>query len=101
MNVDGQNYRTIWLSGDGTTVQVIDQRRLPHEFITTQLRTVEDAVDAIANMTVRGAPLIGATAAFGVALRLRADPTDEGLRSPVTRLTDSPPPPANLPWPAP
>ena len=47
MNVDGQNYRTIWLSSDGATVQVIDQRRLPHEFITTELRTVDDAVDAI------------------------------------------------------
>ena len=98
MKVDGQNYRTIWLSDDGVTVQVIDQRRLPHEFITTQLRTVDDAVDAIANMTVRGAPLIGATAAFGVALGLRANPSDEGLRSAVTRLIDSRPTAVNLAW---
>ena len=98
MNVDGQNYRTIWLSSDGATVQVIDQRRLPHEFITTQLRTVDDAVDAIANMTVRGAPLIGATAAFGVALGLRADPSDDGLRNAVARLIDSRPTAVNLAW---
>jgi methylthioribose-1-phosphate isomerase len=98
MNVDGHNYRTIWLSSDGATVQVIDQRRLPHEFITTQLRTVDDAVDAIANMTVRGAPLIGATAAFGVALGLRADPSDAGLHDAVTRLIASRPTAVNLAW---
>ncbi len=98
MNVDGQHYRTIWLSEDGVTVEVIDQRRLPHEFITTQLRTVEDAVDAIANMTVRGAPLIGATAAFGVALGLRADPSADGLLNAVTRLIASRPTAVNLAW---
>jgi methylthioribose-1-phosphate isomerase len=98
MKVDGHNYRTIWLSDDHSTVQVIDQRRLPHEFITTSLRTVDDAVDAITNMTVRGAPLIGATAAFGVALGLRANPSDEGLRSAVMRLIDSRPTAVNLAW---
>src|SRR5665213_505572 len=98
MNVDGHHYRTIWLSDDRATVQVIDQRRLPHEFITRQLRTVNDAVEAIANMTVRGAPLIGATAAFGVALGLRADPSDRGLQSAVTALINSRPTAVNLAW---
>jgi methylthioribose-1-phosphate isomerase len=98
MNVDGQNYRTIWLSEDHATVQVIDQRRLPHEFTTRQLRTVNDAVEAIANMTVRGAPLIGATAAFGVALGLRADPSDQGLQRAITALVNSRPTAVNLAW---
>ncbi len=98
MNVDGRHYRTIWLSDDGATVQVIDQRRLPHEFITLPLRTLDDAVCAIANMTVRGAPLIGATAAFGVALGLRADPSDQGLKQALTRLIASRPTAVNLAW---
>jgi methylthioribose-1-phosphate isomerase len=98
MNVDGHPYRTIWLSEDHVTVQVIDQRRLPHEFSTRQLHTVNDAVAAIANMTVRGAPLIGATAAFGVALGLRADPSDDGLQRAVTALVNSRPTAVNLAW---
>jgi methylthioribose-1-phosphate isomerase len=98
MNVDGQSYRTIWLGHDGVTVCVIDQRRLPHEFITTQLRTLDEAVLAITDMTVRGAPLIGATAAFGVALGLRTDPSDRGLASAVARLIASRPTAVNLAW---
>jgi len=98
MNVDGQPYRTIWLSDDGAAVCVIDQRRLPHQFVTAQLRTLDDAVMAIDDMTVRGAPLIGATAAFGVALGLRADPSDAGLARAVTRLIGSRPTAVNLAW---
>ena len=98
MNVDGQPYRTIWLSDDGAAVCVIDQRRLPHEFVTAQLRTLDEAVVAISDMTVRGAPLIGATAAFGVALGLRADPSDAGLAGAVSRLIGSRPTAVNLAW---
>jgi len=98
MNVDGRPCRTIWPGDDGVTVCVIDQRRLPHEFVTRRLRTLDEAVFAIADMMVRGAPLIGATAAFGVALGLRADPSDEGLRHAVTRLVASRPTAVNLAW---
>ena len=67
MKVDGRPYRSIWLDQDGLAVVVIDQTRLPHSFGTRRLNTVEDAADAIRTMVVRGAPLIGATAAYGLA----------------------------------
>jgi methylthioribose-1-phosphate isomerase len=68
MKVDGKDIRTIWLDRDETTVKIIDQRRLPHEFIIVDLNTVDDVITAIKDMYVRGAPLIGVTAAYGVFL---------------------------------
>ena len=68
MKVNGRHYRTIWLEPDGCSVSVIDHRRLPFEFVVLELKTVTDAARAIQNMTVRGAPLIGATAGFGMYL---------------------------------
>ena len=79
MNVDGKPYRTIWPGADGCTVEIIDHTRLPHEFVTVVLRTVDDAVHAIGSMQVRGAPLIGVTAAYGVCLALGVDESDEAL----------------------
>ena len=73
MKVDGRHIRSIWLEPDGYTVSAIDQRRLPHHFVVAQLATCDAAADAIGSMLVRGAPLIGATAAFGMALAMRAD----------------------------
>ena len=70
MNVNGEPYRTIWLADDGHAVEIIDQTRLPHEFITVRLETMNDVATAIADMWVRGAPLIGATAAYGMALAM-------------------------------
>lgn len=61
MKINGQSYRTIWPSADGTAVEIIDQTKLPHLFETVTLRTLEDAAHAISDMLVRGAPLIGAT----------------------------------------
>jgi methylthioribose-1-phosphate isomerase len=98
MNVDGHPYRTIWLSDDGLSVQVIDQRRLPHEFVTLQLRTLAEAVFAISDMAVRGAPLIGAAAAFGVALSLREDASNAGLEAAVAQLIACRPTAVNLAW---
>ena len=66
MKVDGKPYRTIWPGADGTTVQVIDQTLLPHAFVVRDLTTMEDAEHAIRSMIVRGAPLIGATAGYGM-----------------------------------
>ncbi|MDJ0969084.1 MAG: S-methyl-5-thioribose-1-phosphate isomerase, partial [Kiloniellales bacterium] len=79
MKVAGQHYRTIWVAEDGWTVEVIDQTKLPHVFEVLPLKTCEDAARAIETMVVRGAPLIGATAAYGMALALREDASDDGL----------------------
>ena len=86
MRIDGQLYRSIWLDEDGCTVVVIDQTRLPHKFGTRRLVTVEDAAHAISTMVVRGAPLIGATAAYGVALALSEDPSDANLENAIMLL---------------
>ena len=91
MNVGGRAYRTIWRGRDGRTVEIIDQTRLPHEFATVALRTVDDAVHAIRSMQVRGAPLIGVTAAYGVCLALCVDESDEGLNGSVRRPVGLPP----------
>ena len=74
MKIDGQPYRTIWLGADGTTVQVIDQTLLPHRVRHPRLATLEDAERAIRTMIVRGAPLIGAAAAYGMALAMAERP---------------------------
>ena len=79
MNIDGTPYRTIWLADDGWAVEIIDQTRLPFDFVTRRLENVSDAAQSIADMWVRGAPLIGATAAYGMALAMQADPSDAGL----------------------
>ena len=71
MKVNGAHTRTIWLNDDGWSVEVIDQTCLPHRLSTLRLANVEDAARAIATMIVRGAPLIGATAAYGMALAMR------------------------------
>ena len=81
MNVQGRPMRTIWLGQDGRTVEIIDQTRLPHELVIIVLRTLEDAARAIGTMQVRGAPLIGAAAAYGVGLGSAGDPSDTGLES--------------------
>ena len=78
MRIDGTAYRTIWPDGDGA-VAIIDQTRLPHDFAVVRLTSLEEAAHAIRAMLVRGAPLIGAAAAYGVALALRADASDRGL----------------------
>src|ERR1700761_3297402 len=76
MKVDGKHFRSIWRAADGWSVDVIDQRKLPHELAILKLTSVADAADAIRNMVVRGAPLIGATAAYGMALAMRDDKSD-------------------------
>jgi methylthioribose-1-phosphate isomerase len=98
MNVAGIPYRTIRLHADGASVEVIDQTLLPHEFRLVPLRTLEDAVRAIADMVVRGAPLIGATAAYGMALALRQDASDTGLARAHAHLLATRPTAINLRW---
>jgi methylthioribose-1-phosphate isomerase len=98
MNIDGKPYRTIWLNADGKSVEIIDQTKLPHRFETVTLRTLEDAARAISSMQVRGAPLIGATAAYGVALDLRVHATDEALDQACAVLAATRPTAINLRW---
>ena len=81
MKVDGKPTRTIWLEADGWSVGIIDQTALPHRFATLRLTTLDDAAHAIKSMQVRGAPLIGAAAAYGMCLALRADASDEAHRA--------------------
>ncbi|MCB9948328.1 MAG: S-methyl-5-thioribose-1-phosphate isomerase [Rhodospirillaceae bacterium] len=98
MRVDGVHRRTIWLDPDGWAVGIIDQTRLPHDFVTTRLETVDAAAHAIRAMLVRGAPLIGATAAYGMALAMRADPSDAGLAAARAGLLATRPTAVNLRW---
>ena len=79
MNVNGNPMRTIWLEPDGSTVGAIDQTQLPHRLSTITMSSLDDAARAIKSMQVRGAPLIGATASYGICLALWADPNDETL----------------------
>src|SRR5579871_6418285 len=98
MKVGGVPYRTIWLAKDGAGVEVIDQTRLPHAFETLTLTSAADAVWAISEMVVRGAPLIGATAAYGMALAAREDPSDAGLAAAGRTLIAARPTAVNLRW---
>src|SRR6202142_3991761 len=97
MKISGTHYRTIWTTAVGS-VRVIDQSRLPFEFATLDLETLDDAADAIRSMLVRGAPLIGATAAYGVALAMRADASDAALERAYAALMVTRPTAINLKW---
>jgi methylthioribose-1-phosphate isomerase len=98
MRVEGRHLRSIWLEPDGWTVSAIDQRKLPHEFVVERLTDCDAAVDAIRSMLVRGAPLIGATAAFGMALAMRADSSDVALDRAYKALLAARPTAINLKW---
>ncbi|MCP4023941.1 MAG: S-methyl-5-thioribose-1-phosphate isomerase [Desulfobacteraceae bacterium] len=102
MKVDGKDIRPIWYNQDSGTVQVIDQRFLPHEFIVEDLTTTDDVIEAIKDMYVRGAPLIGATGAFGVYVTLvqanNKGNDDEYLINECKRLKDARPTAMNLFW---
>jgi methylthioribose-1-phosphate isomerase len=97
VNYQGKRWRTIWRKDD-ETVGVIDQRLLPHEFETLTLRTMEDCAEAIRNMTVRGAPLIGAMAAYGICFALREDASDAALAKAYAVLHKTRPTAINLKW---
>ena len=98
MEVDGRHYRTIWVNRDGWSVEIIDQTLFPHRFETATIRSVEDAARAIKEMQVRGAPLIGATAAYGICLQTRVDASDEGIERARGRLLATRPTAVNLRW---
>ncbi len=97
MNIWGKHYRTIWPANSGV-VRVIDQTHLPFEFATRDLTTVDEVARAIRSMVVRGAPLIGAAAAYGIALAMRADPSDAALAHAAAVLQATRPTAQNLAW---
>jgi methylthioribose-1-phosphate isomerase len=98
MKVNGTPSRTIWLEADGSSIGIIDQTALPHRFATLRLTALEDAERAIKTMQVRGAPLIGVAAAYGLCLALRADASDENLERACARLLATRPTAINLKW---
>ncbi|MBZ8132066.1 S-methyl-5-thioribose-1-phosphate isomerase [Afifella sp. IM 167] len=98
MQVDGKAFRTIWLGADGESVEIIDQTKLPHRFEIVTLENLDDAARAIADMLVRGAPLIGATAAYGMALAARAEASDQALSAAYEKLHATRPTAINLRW---
>ena len=98
MRVGERAYRSIWLAADGWAVEIIDQTRLPFHFAVVRLESAAAAMDAIRRMLVRGAPLIGATAAYGLCLGLREDDHDRHLERLATELIDCRPTAVNLRW---
>jgi methylthioribose-1-phosphate isomerase len=98
MKVDGKHFRTIWLEGDGWSVGAIDQRKLPHQFVVARLTSCSEAADAIRSMLVRGAPLIGAAAAYGMALAMHDDTSDGAIERAYKMLIATRPTAINLKW---
>ncbi|OUW73620.1 MAG: S-methyl-5-thioribose-1-phosphate isomerase [Pelagibacteraceae bacterium TMED216] len=96
MKIDGKKYRTIWF--ENNTVKIIDQTKLPHQFIIKELRTVQDAINAIKKMEVRGAPLIGVTAAYGLVLSIIEKNDLSYLKQSSEELVASRPTAINLKW---
>src|SRR5271170_7654437 len=98
MKVDGKAMGSIWVEPDGWSVGVIDQTALPHRLTTARLTTLDEAAHAISAMVILGAPLIGATAAYGICLALRADASDEALDRAYATLLATRPTAINLKW---
>ena len=98
MKINGTPYRSIWLNENGWAADIIDQTRLPHEFVVKTLSDVREAAEAISVMRVRGAPLIGATAAYGLALAMREDAGDDNLQMAAETLLATRPTAVNLRW---
>ena len=98
MKIEGKEYRTIWFEEKNKVVKIIDQTKLPHQFIIKNLKTVKDAINAIKVMEVRGAPLIGATAAYGLALSILENNDQSFIKKSSEDLINSRPTAINLKW---
>ena len=96
MRVQGKEYRTIWHEGD--VIKIIDQTKLPHQFIIKDLKSVKDTINAIKTMEVRGAPLIGGTAAYGIVLAVQENNDSEFIKKSAEELIQSRPTAINLKW---
>ena len=98
MKIQDKEYRTIWFDEKNQVVKIIDQTKIPHQFIIKDLKTVKDAVNAIKTMEVRGAPLIGGTAAYGLVLALIENNDQTFLKNSCMELINSRPTAINLKW---
>jgi methylthioribose-1-phosphate isomerase len=98
MKIDGTHYRSLWHNHEKDVLEIIDQRWLPHKFVVQPVPTLDDLATAIVEMRVRGAPLIGATAAYGVALQMKVDPCDAALDHVWEYLNKTRPTAINLRW---
>ena len=98
MRIEGKEYRTIWFEEKDQVVKIIDQTKLPHKFIIKDLKTVKDAINAIKTMEVRGAPLIGATAAYGIVLAIIENNNHDFIKKSSEDLIKSRPTAINLKW---
>jgi methylthioribose-1-phosphate isomerase len=98
MKIEGREHRTIWFDENKKLVKIIDQTKLPHQFIIKDLKTVKDAINAIKTMEVRGAPLIGGTAAYGVALAVKENIDPDFIKKSSEDLINSRPTAINLKW---
>ena len=98
MKIEGKEYRTIWFDEEKKIVKIIDQTKLPHKFIIKDLKTVKDTINAIKTMEVRGAPLIGGTAAFGIVLAILENNDLDFLKKTSKELIESRPTAINLQW---
>ena len=98
MKIEGKEYRTIWFEEKNKVVKIIDQTKLPHKFIIKDLKTVKDAINAVKTMEVRGAPLIGATAAYGLVLSILENNDQSFLKKSSEDLINSRPTAINLKW---
>jgi len=98
MKIDGKEYRTIWFDEQNQSVKIIDQTKLPHQFIIKDLKTIKDAINAIKTMEVRGAPLIGGTAAYGIVLAIMEKNDPNFIKKSSEELTQSRPTAINLKW---
>ena len=98
MKIEGKEYRTIWFDEKNQAVKIIDQTKLPHQFIIKDLTTVKDAINAIKIMEVRVAPLSGGTAAYGVVLAVKENNNSEFIKKSSEQLIQSRPTAINLKW---
>jgi methylthioribose-1-phosphate isomerase len=98
MKIEGKEYRTIWFDEENKSVKIIDQTKLPHQFIIKDLKTIKDAINAIKTMEVRGAPLIGGAAAYGIVLAIMENNDLEFIKKSSEDLIKSRPTAINLQW---
>ncbi len=98
MHINGKEFRTIWFDKKDQVVKIIDQTKLPHKFEIKNLKTIKDAINAIKTMEVRGAPLIGATAAYGIVLTIMENNDSEFIKKSSEDLIKSRPTAINLKW---
>ena len=96
MKINDKSYKTIWFNERNKSVEIIDQTKLPHSLNIISLKNLTDVIIAIKTMQVRGAPLIGGAAAYGIVLAMKEDPTDDNLTNASKKLIESRPTAVNL-----